>query len=132
MSKLEFEPDNTKKSIVCDENFIQLGKNLNDYIFETNDENEFKHLNILKLATIKRIKGEFIKFKFLNDISKEQLEKIQFSNNLETMITYYESGVNTVINMIFAFVEVIRQHYKSEKIILFGEYPNETTIIIVM
>lgn len=53
-------------------------------------------------------------------VELDELEKIDFPNNLDSLIDYVDGFNSFTLDIIFALIETIRAHYNSEKVFFVG------------
>lgn len=106
-----------KKSIVIDENLYELANSFSDKIIESTDLPDEKYYVCIGslINTYELIPNNhkyFIKFDFSADITNQELHKIEYENNLDSLIDY-QDGFNAPLEIIFGLLECIRKHYNS-------------------
>ena len=104
-----------KESIILDENLKSLGSSFVSTITETNELSNIQNFN--HIATIKIKENNFVNLTFI--ISSEELHKISYQNNLDSLIDY--ETFTAPIYVIFGLLECIRKYYNSTTYIVNGD-----------
>jgi len=128
--KIEFERVPNKKSIIYDDNLSRLSENF----FANMEERTLTETNKKTVLYVGSIKNTGKAFKHgghifhyswgyatdkANAISQNDLEQINYDNNLDSVIDY-KDGFSAELNNIFPLIECVRRHY-GYKIVLDGD-----------
>lgn len=131
--------DRTRKRIITNDNLKDMSRNMAKHAIGVTDLTEFsnnKLTHVCRFTKLRRTHDD-LAYKFTwgyviepeTAISKEDLEKIDYDNNLDSMIDY-EKGFGTLLTYIIPLIECIRRHYKTK--VVFCGYQETTTDVYLL
>lgn len=132
LSLNNFTENKTKKSIIINDNMKNLGDSLCNHMIEVDkkpNDDDYLYLLICTIINKNEVIDNQSYLNFNWKLSKDELNEINFQNNLDSLIDY-DDGFNTVIDIIFPLIECIRLHYSSNTVIFEGTFDTETNIYI--